>query len=326
MILGIDTSNYTTSVCLIDSEGSIRKEGRMLLSVKEGGRGLQQSAALFQHIKNLPTLLEEIGPINHLSGVAVSVKPRPLEGSYMPVFLAGESVARAIAASRDVPLFRTTHQEGHISAGEGSAGNVEANEFLAVHISGGTTDLLRVKRLVSGYIIEELGSSSDLHAGQFVDRVGVALGLPFPSGPHLEKLAMLAHQGNESASVSLPVSVRGYDLSFSGPASAALRLIEQGADRASIARAVEKCIAKALEKVLLRAMSETGLNHILIVGGVAANGFIRARLRQRMEHPAVKAKLYFAEPQYSTDNAFGVARLGLLSLRVCSNSIKDLVD
>jgi N6-L-threonylcarbamoyladenine synthase len=319
MILGIDTSNYTTSVCLLDREGSILKEGRVLLSVKEGERGLQQSTALFQHVKNLPGLLEELGPLRGLAAVAVSAKPRPLEGSYMPVFLAGESVARAVSATHGVPLFRTTHQEGHISAGEGSAGEVDADEFLAVHLSGGTTDLLRVKRKADGYQIDELGRSVDLHAGQLVDRVGVALGLPFPAGPHLEKLASLAERSDRAESVTLPVSVRGYDLSFAGPASAAMRLIAQGEDRALIARAVERCIAKGLEKVLRSAVKETGLSHVLIVGGVAANGFIRARLRERLEHPAVNAKLYFAKPAYSTDNAYGVARLGLFS-------IKQLVD
>lgn len=310
MILGIDTSNYTTSVCVVDFEGNIVQEGRRLLQVEAGERGLQQSAALFRHLKNLPDLVEQIGDLRGLQAVCVSSRPRPVENSYMPVFLAGESLARSLASSLQIPLYRTSHQEGHISAGECTAGRIPGEDFLAVHLSGGTTDLLYVKRSAAGYKIETLGRSRDLHAGQFVDRVGVALGLPFPAGPHLEKLARSA---GDDQQVRLPSPVSGLNWSFSGPETAARKLVETGTDPAVIARAVENCIAKGLEKVLLHAMEMTRLRRILIVGGVAANEHIRKRLQYRLEHPAVKAKLFFADPRYSTDNAFGVARIGLLS-------------
>lgn len=307
--LGIDTSNYTTSVCLVDEQGQIVKEARRLLTVEAGERGLQQSAALFQHVQNLPVLIESIGDLSgQLRAVVASTRPRRLAGSYMPVFTAGAGVARSLAVTHGVPFYETTHQEGHIAAGEGSAGEVPTVHFLAVHISGGTTDLLDVKRLPDGYDIAELGTSIDLHAGQFVDRVGVALGLPFPAGPHLEKLA----QQSTDESVTLPSPVNGYNLSFAGPETAAMRLIAQGAVPADIARAVERCIAKGLEKTLRLAVEQRGVKSLLIVGGVAANTYIRERLKKRLEHRAVGATLYFALPHYSTDNAFGVARLGLL--------------
>lgn len=312
MILGIDTSNYTTSVCVIDMEGNIVAEHRRLLKVKEGERGLQQSAAVFQHIHNLPELIEELGPLQQLKAVSVSASPRPAADSYMPVFKCGEAIARSLASALNVPLLRTSHQEGHIAAGEGSAGEVSADEFLAIHLSGGTTDLLQVKRNRAGYDISVLGSSLDLHAGQFVDRIGVALGLPFPAGPYLEKLA--GSVAEDDLSIRLPAVVKGYTWSFSGAETAAIRLLEAGTAKAAIARAVESCIAKGIEKVLLQAIKETGLKQILIVGGVASNLYLRHRLKHRLEHPAVKAKLYYAEPRYSSDNAFGVARLGLLSV------------
>lgn len=311
MILGIDTSNYTTSLCLINANGIIVNERTQLLRVEEGERGLQQSAALFQHVRNLPVLMESIGQLKNLDAVCVSTRPRPQEGSYMPVFTAGEGLARSLAAAWNIPLYRTSHQEGHISAGEGSTGQVETDEFLAVHLSGGTSDLLRVKRLTAGYEIAQMGTSTDLHAGQFVDRIGVRLGLPFPAGPQLERLAQ--NSGEADSSIRLPSPVNGYNWSFSGPETAAIKLIEAGQNSAGIARAVESAIAKGLEKVLTKAMEETKLRHILIVGGVAANQYIRLRLRKRLEHPAVRANLYFAEPRYSTDNSFGVARIGLLS-------------
>ncbi|MGZ4030588.1 MAG: Kae1-like domain-containing protein [Tumebacillaceae bacterium] len=307
--LGIDTSNYTTSICLVDEQGQIVQEQRRLLTVEAGERGLQQSAALFQHVQNLPVLIESIGDLTgKLQAVVASTRPRRLEGSYMPVFTAGSGLARSLAATHGVPFFETSHQEGHIAAGEGSAGHVPADHFLAVHISGGTTDLLEVKRLADGYDIRELGTSIDLHAGQFVDRVGVALGLPFPAGPHLEKLAL----ESTDESVTLPSPVNGYNLSLAGPESAAMRLIAQGTPPADVARAVERCIAKGLEKTLRKAVEDLGVKSLLIVGGVAANTFIRERLKLRLEHRAVGATLYFALPKYSTDNAFGVARLGQL--------------
>ncbi|WP_096182638.1 O-sialoglycoprotein endopeptidase, partial [Effusibacillus lacus] len=308
MILGIDTSNYTTSLCLIDGEGHIVNEQRKPLAVETGKQGLQQSTALFQHVKNLPELFEKMGELRQLEAICVSVRPRPVEGSYMPVFLAGESVARTLASSFHIPLYRTSHQEGHIAAGEATAGRAPADEFLAVHLSGGTSDLLLARRRETGYEITRLGSSRDLHAGQFIDRVGVALGLPFPAGPHLEKLASTASE--DAQGIRLPSPVEGFNWSFSGPETAARKWIDSGADPAGIARAVEDCIAKGLEKVLLKAMQQTQLRSVLIVGGVAANLHIRRRLLHRLQHPAVGADLFFADPSYSTDNAYGVARIG----------------
>jgi N6-L-threonylcarbamoyladenine synthase len=315
-ILGIDTSNYTTSLCIVDPSGSRIWEARKLLSVAQGERGLQQSQALFQHVQNLPDLFSSVIPdARQIKAIAVSTRPRPRDRSYMPVFLAGKSIAYSLAAVLGIPVLETTHQEGHIAAGEGTSGEVPAERFFAIHISGGTTDLLIVNRKPYGYEIEELGSSRDLHAGQFVDRIGVALGLPFPAGPHLEKLAAQSSNDKleqQNRDFFLPSPVKGYNLSFSGPETKALRAIEQRqVPPQIIARAVENCIAKGLEKVILSATQEFALKHALIVGGVAANQWIRERLVKRLEHPAVGMKLWFADPRYSTDNAFGVARIGL---------------
>lgn len=343
MILGIDTSNYTTSVAVVSKEQQLLFDQRNVLNVAEGERGLQQSAAVFQHLQNLPGLLTAAleAHRNDISSVCYSAKPRPIEGSYMPVFRTGEGFARAVAAALEVPLRTTTHQEGHIMAGLWSAGFQPRGAFLAMHLSGGTTDLLRVEPTDGGFLIETLGSSSDLHVGQFVDRIGVKLGLPFPAGPALEGLARgsagweksigrvvesvgltyaeqvaEAHQAGESlqfGALSLPSSVEGYTISFSGPCSAAERQIDGGADPAQIAFAVFRCIANSTEKVLKKAMKETKLREILFVGGVAANTLIRQRLVERLGHPALNGRLYFAEPGYSRDNAVGVGLLGLLS-------------
>jgi len=308
VLLGIDTSNYRTSLCLAREDGQIVAEAKRLLQVKEGKRGLQQSEAVFQHVINLPELSEQMKLIDHeITAVCVSEKPRPVDQSYMPVFKVGEGLAKSLAAYMKVPCYLTTHQEGHIAAGEYTAEKrPEGNEFLAVHLSGGTSELLFCRRTAAGYQIEKRGGTLDLHAGQLVDRIGVALGLPFPAGPELEKMAREA-----AGSFRVPSSADGLSFSFSGPEAALLRAVEGGQMApAEIARATEQCIANTLEKVLRTAVESGCPKEILIVGGVAANQYIRERLRKRLEHPAVGARVYFCDPVYSGDNAYGVAMLG----------------
>ncbi|CAB3391132.1 O-sialoglycoprotein endopeptidase [Kyrpidia spormannii] len=323
-VLGIDTSNYTTSVCVLDGSGAVRFDGRLLLDVKRGERGLRQSEALFQHVRHLPELAEEMArkgvDLKKTAAVAASVRPRPAPDSYMPVFLAGEGLGRSLAAGLQVPFYAVSHQEGHLAAAEADVGDVPAASFLAAHVSGGTTDILRVERKPGGYRIDTLGQSMDLHAGQLIDRVGVALGLPFPAGPALERLAQ-SLAGGDSGGIALPVFVRGCSISFSGPQTRALRWIEDGASPAQVAMAVQRCVARALEKALLHALAEHEERHILMVGGVASNAWIRHRLTHRLSHPAVGAVLHWAGPEYSRDNARGVARLGLAAFREELNSV-----
>lgn len=305
--LGIDTSYYTTSVALLDEAGRLLADGRRPLSVPAGARGVAPAQAVWAHLQALPPLLEEVlRQAPPVRAVAASVAPRPQPGSYLPVFRVSEGFGRSLAAALQVPFYPTTHQEMHIMAGLWSAGEQPAGaEFLAVHLSGGTTELLRVRRTGAGGFVEELlGGTTDLHAGQFVDRVGVALGLPFPSGPHLERLAA----AGRPAAVALPAVVRGRQVSFSGPEAQAQRLVGAVAP-ADLALAVFLCVARTLEKWLRPVLAETGLSEVLIVGGVAANAIVRARLRERLEHRAVGARLLFAQPPYSTDNAVGVAEI-----------------
>lgn len=308
VVLGIDTSNYRTSLCLVREDGGIAAEARQLLRVKEGERGLQQSEAVFQHVLNLPNLSDQLGLLERrIVAVCASSKPRPVEDSYMPVFKVGEGLAKCLSVFLGVPYYVTSHQEGHIAAGEHSAEErPQSDRFLAVHLSGGTSELLQCERAEGGYQIEKIGGSIDLYAGQLIDRVGVALGLPFPAGPHLEALAREA-----AGTFRVPAAVEGLSFSLSGPESALLRAIANGtAPAAEIARAAEQCLANTLEKVLRRAVEEGRGKEILLVGGVAANQYIRVRLKQRLQHRAVGAKLYFCDPAYSGDNAYGVALLG----------------
>lgn len=288
MFLGIDTSCYTTSVAVISASGEVVADKRRLLTVKQGERGLRQSEGVFQHVKNLPCLIEEVKEfLPRIKAVGVSAKPRNAEDSYMPVFVAGHNFARAIAASLDVPLVLTDHQQGHIMAAAKSADFKPEKEFLAIHLSGGTTEIL----LSRGDKTEIVGKTLDIPAGQLIDRTGVMCGLKFPCGKEMDDKAA-------QTQLKLPVSVKGSDINFSGAEIQAQRLYESGADSGEIFEALFECVAKSLEK----AIKNAGDFHVLPVGGVSSNSIIRQYLAESFGN-----KVHFAEPKYMTDNAVGVA-------------------
>lgn len=310
--LGIDTSAYTTSIAVVDNNFNIIWDKRIPLTVKKGDRGLRQSEALFLHIQNLPLLFQELAKnidVNY-KALAVSSTPRPVINSYMPVFKAGESVAISISSMLKIPLQLVSHQEGHIMAGIANNRKLlDEEKFLTVHFSGGTSEFIQVTRGTKDYFDIDLGISGlDLHAGQLVDRVGVALGLPFPAGKEMEELALKA----TNYDISIPSAVKKIGFSFSGAETMAIKLISQGVPHEEIAFAVLRTIANTIEKCVLIECEKYKTNQVLLVGGVMANSLIRKRLIERLEHPAVGMKLCFATPQLSTDNAVGVALLGMV--------------
>lgn len=369
--LGIDTSCYTTSVALMDEAGQLLGEARQILSVKPGRCGLQQSEIVFQHTRNLPRLMEEavgqvLGSVKtgdgstangvaveengtanasglaglasagyELAAIGVSGYPRPLENSYMPAFLAGLSVARSLAAVTGARLEIISHQENHLEAGLWSAGGPAVDRFLLLHASGGTTDVLLVELQPKGcYRITEVGGSLDLHAGQFVDRIGVALGLQFPTGPALEALAKQALErsslvdpeasavaseavselsiagGSEAGvvpMVELPVSVRKLQVSLSGPCTAALRKLQAGADPAALALGVEHALAETFARVLRNGAQEYRVRDVLLVGGVGSNNYIRQHVEQKLAKLRYPVRLWVPDGRFSCDNATGCA-------------------
>ncbi len=300
--LGIDTSCYTTSVALLDRSGILIDENRRILQVKAGHKGLQQSEMVFQHTRNLPVLIEAVGMSKFkILGICVSARPRPLNDSYMPAFLVGLGLARSLASVIGVPLWQISHQENHLEAGKWSAQGPDADRFILLHASGGTTDLLTVVKGVDGtYALAQVGGSRDLHAGQFIDRVGVALGLQFPSGPALEKLAAIA-----SAVVDVPIAVHKGDVSFSGPATAALRKIEAGTDPAALAAGVQYSIAETFVRMIRNIANQQKINDVLLVGGVASNIYIRSHLIEKLAKRNIK--VWLPESRFSPDNAVGCA-------------------
>lgn len=306
--LGIDTSCYMTSVALCALEGSSVFDSRRPVRVAAGERGVRQQEALFQHVGSLGEVMEDLmGQAGYpqLAYVCVSAQPRPVAGSYMPVFTAGENMGRCLAAALHIPFYRTTHQEGHLAAGAWSCNpDKPSGAYLALHLSGGTTEIVRAKEGADGSVgIELLGGTSDLSIGQLLDRVGVKLGFPFPAGRYMDELA-----GQASGSPEIPSSVRGLSCSLSGAENAAMRAIAAGNAPEAVARGTLVCAARTVEKLIRNAAEQTGLAQALIAGGVGASQFLRAQLSKRMARSGIR--LYFADPRWTGDNALGAALIG----------------
>lgn len=303
--LGFDTSNYTTSVaCCGETSISVRE----LLEVKKGEKGLRQSDALFQHIKKLPELFEKITDnidMKKVKGIGVSTTPRNVDGSYMPVFLAGHGYAKVCADALGVPLYAFSHQEGHIMAGIYSCENFFLLEkpFISVHLSGGTTEILLTKYENGHFVSEIIGGTKDISAGQLIDRVGVSLGLGFPAGKELEKIAEKA-----TKSIKLPVNTDSGYINFSGIETKTLSLVGKEED-SLLAYGLFDAISKALSKTLNYCVEKYNVDSVLLVGGVISNSIIKNNLSKN-----VNAKISFASGEYSTDNAYGTA---LLCERIC---------
>lgn len=303
IVLGIDTSNYTTSVSLLTLDGSLLANIKYPLPVKSGECGLRQSDALFAHIKNLPFAMDEIGKI--LAGrqpvaVGVSEKPRNVEGSYMPVFLAGVSAATSISNALGVPLYRFSHQCGHIMAALYSSDKMDLidKEFAAFHISGGTTELVRVSPSLVGFSTELVGGTKDLNAGQVIDRVGVMLGMPFPAGPSLEAAAL-----NYTGPIERKgVSIDGMFVNLSGLENMAASLYKKTNSKEQVSYFVLDHISRSIEKMMQRYVDEYGESDVVFAGGVMSNSLIKSRLSRHKN-------TYFAQPQFSSDNAVGIAAL-----------------
>ena len=304
-VLGIDTSNYTTSVSLADENG-FRQE-RKILTVGQGECGLRQSNALFLHTVNLPELMQALSPMGKIDAVAYSAYPRDVEGSYMPCFLAGASVASSVAAALDVPLYRFSHQAGHLMAAVKTCGDesIGKREFLAFHASGGTTELLHVIPDENvGFRADIIGKTLDISAGQLVDRIGVMLGLTFPCGNELEKMA---HRS--SAKIPVHVCVRNGDANISGAQNTAEKMQKNGASPEDIARFGILFAGKTILKMSEAARETYPDLPIIYAGGVMRNGIIKEMLSKNLKN------VLFADTELSSDNAVGTAYLGLERLQ-----------
>ena len=297
--LGIDTSNYTTSAALYCAGQGVKHQ-KLLLPVKEGQLGLRQSDAVFHHVQQLPQVLEPLLPAENVRAIGVSNRPRAVEGSYMPCFTVGHGTARALSAALSVPLYSFSHQEGHIGAALYSAGCLEwlQKEFLAFHVSGGTTEAVLVSPDVERLFQTRLVASSlDLKGGQAVDRVGVMLGLSFPAGPHLEQLAL-----QSNAQFRIRPVLRGCDCSLSGVENQCRAMLNRGEPKEDIALFCLLSVLAAVDGMCEALLQEYGPHSVLFAGGVMSNSIFRIALTE-------KYGAAFAAPEFSADNAAGVAVL-----------------
>lgn len=300
--VGVDTSNYTTSVAVSDFDGEIIANLKLPLPVKEGNRGLRQSDALFAHTKNLPSLMEQLTEVlRKYTPIAVgcSDKPRAAEGSYMPCFLAGVVAATAIAATSDLPVYRFSHQDGHLKAAYYSSGANIDGDFAAFHVSGGTTEVLYVKRNDFGFSVKLIGETNDLNAGQCIDRTGVLMGLKFPCGAEMDKLA-LDYSGNIKG---IKLSVNGMSCNLSGIENLAKKLYNETEDKNLVSAYTFEYIAKTIYKMTDALRVEHPGLPIIYAGGVMSSAYIRERLTKG------RTDIYFAKPAFSADNAAGIALL-----------------
>ena len=302
LFLGIDTSNYTTSTALFNSKTGEMLQQKKLLPVKQGQLGLRQSDAVFHHTAQLHTLFSELVKnidVNQIAAIGVSTKPRPIDGSYMPCFTAGENTAKILSSALKIPLFPFSHQEGHISAALYSAerDDLFSENFIAFHVSGGTTEAVLAKGSGDSFSAELVASSLDLHAGQAVDRVGVMLGLDFPCGAELEKLAL-----KNSEKINVHPSLKGCNCCLSGIENICKKLLNDGKNPEYIAAYCLEYIRKTLMLMTDRLLEKYGSLPLVFAGGVMSNTIIKNSLTE-------KYNAVFAEPCYSTDNAAGIAYL-----------------
>ena len=297
-VIGIDTSNYTTSIAFFDGTGG--ENCSKLLPVKSGELGLRQSDAVFAHIKSLPELSGRL--FSHareeIRAVGVSTRPRAVEGSYMPCFLVGLSHATLLSNALHVPLVEVSHQQGHVAASLWSAGHLELMDepHLAWHLSGGTTELLLVEP--DGKLVKctKIGGTTDISAGQLIDRTGQLLGLPFPSGKHLDALSREA-----AGKDFFRVKCKDMTFSFSGMQNKVQQYFEANGDPAETAAYALRCVAYGVFHATQQALKAYPGLPVVFSGGVASNTLLRQVLEP--------LNPIFAQPQYSTDNAMGVAVL-----------------
>lgn len=302
--LGIDTSNYKTSVAVTDESGRILFNHQQLLQIKMGERGLRQSEALFQHVQNLPPVIERVmeepGLRENIGAVSVSTRPRPVEGSYMPVFTAGHGYARAVAASLGVPLYEYSHQEGHIEAIRHYSELKDVEPVICFHFSGGTTEALLLDK---EHHFEIVGGSRDLAYGQVLDRIGVAMGLEFPCGDAMDKMAM-ASQGHPQ--IFSRIKVKDGYVNLSGIETQGQRLLKEYPKTELLDDLFEK-LSQSILEMTLQLSDKFGIQNFIYAGGVSCSQYMHHYLTENLYRDLT---IVFGKSEFSSDNAIGVSLLG----------------
>ena len=314
VVIGIDTSNYRTSVSAVTTNGEIVLNYRKLLPVSHGDRGLRQSEAVFSHIRQLQSvesLVRKTASQYRIAAVAASISPVDGNDSYMPVFQAGKTIGLMLAASLNVPFFPTTHQRGHLASAAVGTVIGDLDNYLAMHLSGGTTDLLWIQ----GDHIRRIGYGMDLHAGQLVDRAGVSMGLGFPAGPELEELAL---NGEEHSLLGCSLEADDLNCHLSGAEAQIRRWILDGnMSRENIARELYSLLSRTFARMACAGFRTTGCRNLLVTGGIASSPLFRQMFSERISKLRCPVNFVFGKPEFSGDNAVGIALIGIHQLLQC---------
>jgi len=309
LYLGIDTSAYTTSIAIIDEEDNIVVDLREILKVKEGQRGLRQQEAVFQHINNLPILVEKMAKmidVHRIDTVSCSSRPRNLSESYMPVFIVGRGQAIIISNMLNAKFKEYSHQEGHIAAGIMNSELINCNKFLSLHISGGTTELLTVDNKHKKLNTQIIGGTLDISVGQLVDRIGVELGFNFPCGKEMDSIASKGRVLN----INIPIDVKDRTwFNLSGMENLFKNLINSNQYKVEdILSTLFHVIGSFIYKAIINSSEDYNIDTVLITGGVSSNSIIRNFLADNLKKHGIMA--YFPERKLCTDNGVGIAYLG----------------
>lgn len=301
LFLGIDTSNYTTSLAIIDSDKNIIYDKRKILDVGKGKKGLRQQEALFQHIKNLPELFLGMNfDRSKIKALGVSTRPRSIEGSYMPCFIGGDSFAKTVSHTLKIPFKRFSHQEGHIACCLLKNSLEEA--FLSLHLSGGTSETINCLNTPSNLHLDTIGGSLDISFGQLLDRLGVKIGLAFPAGEQLESIALKGQKLN----IKIPYKINEGYFNLSGLENFFTRLIDEKTYKIEdIFFSLFSLFADIIRDLIIYEVEKRGLKTVCIVGGVASNSIIRDRILGDFSN----INIIFTQKELSSDNAVGIAYL-----------------
>ncbi len=313
LYLGIDTSNYKTSVAVVDGSRTVFEKSEYL-EVEHGSRGLRQSEAFFRHSNRLPSYIEEMCrsvDVSEICAAGVSTRPRRVEGSYMPCFLAGINAAREISSVLGIPLYEFSHQEGHAAAILDDSAESISGQTALFHLSGGTTEYLICEPDDEGYSLEIAGGTRDISIGQLIDRTGVAMGYPFPAGAYLDDLAesyYSMHGRVKPGFIRIKFSEGTFNLS--GIETKVLRSIEETLpeDYPFTAYSIFERTSDLLAASAQFIHDKYGINTVYMAGGVSASSYIRKSISEKLTGTD-GLSVIFGDPVLSGDNAVGTARL-----------------
>ncbi|WP_439334245.1 tRNA (adenosine(37)-N6)-threonylcarbamoyltransferase complex transferase subunit TsaD [Tahibacter harae] len=322
-VLGIESSCDETGVAVYDLERGLlahRLYSQVRLHAEYGG--VVPELASRDHVRKLLPLVRETLAaagldVAGLGGVAYTAGP-----GLIGALLVGAAAARALAWSLEVPAIGVHHMEGHLLAPLLEAEAPQA-PFVALLVSGGHSMLIAVDAIGSYRL---LGDTLDDAAGEAFDKTAKLMGLPYPGGPQLARLAEQGQSGRFR--FSRPMTDRpGLDFSFSGLKTQVL-LAWQNSDqsdatRADVARGFEEAMVDTLRIKCLRALEATGAKSLVIAGGVGANRRLRAQLAEAASRQGFR--VFFPRPEFCTDNGAMIALAGALRLQAGqleSNAIK----